>query len=95
MKCFPILLLIGAVGYFMNVLFTTWLPTNYMFDPKTLNQICNSVIAKHNTTADDFSTQVLLQDIRDALASHYGDEYINKYVDEEWVFNNAGGAMGQ
>lgn len=95
MKFLPILLLIGVVGYTLNLLFNTWLPTNYMFDPKTLNQICNTVLTKHDTTAEDFSTEVLLQDIRDALASHYGDEYINKYVREEWVFNNAGGAMGQ
>ena len=65
-----------------------------MFDPKTLNEICNSVISKHNA-AEGLSTEDLLQDVRDALASHYGDEYINKYVKEEWVFNNAGGAMGQ
>ncbi|CAI4673370.1 BLD_1a_G0042240.mRNA.1.CDS.1 [Saccharomyces cerevisiae] len=94
MKFFPLLLLIGVVGYIMNVLFTTWLPTNYMFDPKTLNEICNSMISKHNA-AEGLSTEDLLQDVRDALASHYGDEYINKYVKEEWVFNNAGGAMGQ
>ncbi|EJS44166.1 erg2p [Saccharomyces arboricola H-6] len=95
MKFLPILLLIGAACYTLNALFSTWLPTNYIFDPKTLNQICNSVISKHNTTAADFSTDDLLQEIRDSLASHYGDEYINKYVKEEWVFNNAGGAMGQ
>ncbi|CAB4252288.1 similar to Saccharomyces cerevisiae YMR202W ERG2 C-8 sterol isomerase [Maudiozyma barnettii] len=97
MKCFPIILLLGVIGYMLNSVYYTWLPTNYIFDPKTLNQICNTVIAKHNATTneDTFSTDALLSDIRDALASHYGEEYINKYVAEDWVFNNAGGAMGQ
>ena len=36
-----------------------------------------------------------LRDIRQDLAAHYGDKFINEYLEEEWVFNNAGGAMGQ
>ncbi|CCC70014.1 hypothetical protein NCAS_0D04330 [Naumovozyma castellii] len=97
MKCLPVLLLIGIVGYMMNQLYYTWLPKNYIFDPQTINQICNTVIAAHSSTAntEDFSAETLLRDVRDALASHYGEEYINKYTREDWVFNNAGGAMGQ
>lgn len=94
MKLLPILF-VAVAGYFMNTLFATWLPNNYIFDPKTLNEICNSVITKHNTSSEAFTTEGLLRDIRDALAGHYGDNYINKYLDDEWVFNNAGGAMGQ
>ena len=97
MKCLPVILLLGVLGYVLNSLYYTWLPTNYIFDPVTLNQLCNTVIAKHNetTTPETFSTEALLRDIRDSLAAHYGEEYINKYTDDAWVFNNAGGAMGQ
>lgn len=95
MKFLSIAVLLGVAAYVMNMLYSTWLPRNYMFDPKTLNELCNGVISKHNTTSENFSTEALLRDVRDALAGQYGDEYINKYLDEEWVFNNAGGAMGQ
>lgn len=97
MKLLPVVLFFGVCSYILNSLFSTWLPTNYIFDPTTLNQICNTVITQYNasTTPETFSTGGLLREIRDALASHYGEEYINKYVEEDWVFNNAGGAMGQ
>lgn len=79
----------------MNYFFDLWLPRNYIFDPKTLNEISNKVIARHDSTSENFTTRDLLVDLRNELALYYGDEYINKYLDEEWVFNNAGGAMGQ
>lgn len=94
MKFVTISVLLGCAFYLMNQLLYTWLPTNYIFDPQTLNQICNTAIAKHNTT-ENFSTEALLRDIRQDLAAHYGDKFINEYLEEEWVFNNAGGAMGQ
>lgn len=94
MKIFFFLTLFGLAGYWMNQLMYTWLPKNYIFDPVTLNEICNKVISRHNTT-DEVTAVPLFTDLRDELAARYGEEYINKYVDEEWVFNNAGGAMGQ
>ncbi|CCF60303.1 hypothetical protein KAFR_0J02390 [Kazachstania africana CBS 2517] len=95
MKLLPVFLFLGLSYYFLDRLFYTWLPRNYIFDPVTLNQICNSVIAKHNSSDAIVDVSSLLVDIRTELASHYGPEYINEYVEEEWVFNNAGGAMGQ
>lgn len=95
MKCLSITVLVGVIGYMLHAFYSTWLPTNYIFDPKTLNEICNNVLSKHNSSSESFTTEALLRDVRDALAQHYGEEYINRYVDEDWVFNNAGGAMGQ
>lgn len=99
MRIITIAVLLGVLAYTFNFLLNTWLPSNYIFDPATLNQICNTVIAKHNATAEEtgnpVDTRSLLLDIREALALQYGEEYINEYKDEEWVFNNAGGAMGQ
>lgn len=90
-----LLLLVAGVGYLLNSLYDSWLPRNYIFDPKTLNEICNGVLAKHNGSDASASTESLLIDVRDALAKHYGDEYINEYTRDARVFNNAGGAMGQ
>lgn len=95
MRWFSITVAIGVAAYFLSALYSTWLPKNYIFDPKTLNQICNEVLSRHNSSAETFTTEALLRDVRDALAVHYGDEYINRYANEDWVFNNAGGAMGQ
>lgn len=75
----------------MNGLYSTWLPKNYIFDPQTLSEICNRVIV----TQKENSTEGLLRSLRDELANHYGPEFINEYKPEDWVFNNAGGAMGQ
>lgn len=79
----------------MNALFTTWLPKNYIFDKDVLNGLVNETLAKHNSTSDDFNLEAMFKDLRDAMADHYGDEYVNEYRREDWVFNNAGGAMGQ
>lgn len=91
--CIKLLTFLAVFGYILNQFYDTWLPRNYIFDAQTLNEICNGVIAKHNGT--ESNTEALLMDIRDALAKHYGDEYINEYRRDDWVFNNAGGAMGQ
>ncbi|CDO95622.1 unnamed protein product [Kluyveromyces dobzhanskii CBS 2104] len=95
MKLLKIAVFLGAAYYFLNSLLYTWLPKNYIFDPKTLNEIVNTVLSKHDVESETYEVKEVLHEIRDSLASHYGDEYINKYVEEEWVFNNAGGAMGQ
>ncbi|CDH14333.1 probable C-8 sterol isomerase [Zygosaccharomyces bailii ISA1307] len=92
MRCFFVFAIVAAVfGWIMNSTFTTWLPQNYIFDGQTLGEICNSVISTHK--AND--TEILLREVRDALAAHYGPQFINEYKQSEWVFNNAGGAMGQ
>ncbi|GMM36815.1 C-8 sterol isomerase [Saccharomycopsis crataegensis] len=78
--------------YIANFLFTTWLPSNFIFDHAEVQSICQQVLAKHaglNTT-----TFELFQDVRNELAAVYGSQYINELNHDEWVFNNAGGAMG-
>ncbi|SCU83066.1 LAMI_0C01882g1_1 [Lachancea mirantina] len=86
--------LVALAGYWMNQLLYTWLPTQYIFDPKTLQEISNTVLRKHEAF-ENSTTEALLKDLRDELALYYGEEYINKWSRDEWVFNNAGGAMGQ
>ncbi|XBW36712.1 hypothetical protein QEN19_002288 [Hanseniaspora menglaensis] len=68
---------------------------SYVFDPVTLNTICNTVIYRHQNVSTHEQTREMFIDLRNELASVYGDENINHYKDEDWFFNNAGGAMGQ
>lgn len=82
------------IKYVMDMAYNTWLPTNYIFNSQTLNELCNGVLVNYKGQ-ENVDTDQLLRDVRDALAGHYGDEYINEYVESNWVFNNAGGAMGQ
>ncbi|SCU80266.1 LADA_0B06062g1_1 [Lachancea dasiensis] len=95
MRLLFVLALIGAAWYAMEEMLYTWLPSNYVFDPATLESIANRVITVHQDLGDQSTTEALLKDVREELALYYGEQYINKYVKEEWVFNNAGGAMGQ
>lgn len=68
---------------------------NYIFDPVALNTICNAVINKHPNVTTHNQTRDMFIDLRNELATVYGDDNINQYRDEDWFFNNAGGAMGQ
>lgn len=86
--------LLYGVKYAMDWAYTAWLPQHYIFNPQTVNEICNGVLAQYKDQPD-YEVESLLTDVRDALAEHYGDKYINEYLNENWVFNNAGGAMGQ
>lgn len=59
----------------------------YVFDPDELNEIVQNVVASERTLEERFDG------ITAALAERYP-----KYVDtrpRNWIFNNAGGAMGQ
>lgn len=96
LKCWlTALLFFGAAYYVMNTLFTTWLPQNYIFNANDLNEIVNQNLAKYDNSSETYSSEAMFRDLRDALAERYGEEYINEYRNEDWVFNNAGGAMGQ
>jgi C-8 sterol isomerase len=72
-----------------NKLYTTWLPSNYIFDWKTLNQLSNEVLVRH----PDGNTTEILIDLAGELKKTYGDN-LNDLNFDDWVFNNAGGAMG-
>ncbi|EOD45863.1 putative c-8 sterol isomerase (erg-1) protein [Neofusicoccum parvum UCRNP2] len=70
----------------------TWLEKNldsfYIFDPKDLHGLANRAIAQHGN-----DTRGIVSYITGELS---GRDELTTFVnlDEEWVFNNAGGAMG-
>ncbi|GME70791.1 unnamed protein product [Ambrosiozyma monospora] len=80
-----------AIWYALNALFYTWLPTNYIFDKEVLQKISQDVIERH----PDGNNTALFIDLANTLREKYGEKYVNELNFDDWVFNNAGGAMGQ
>ncbi|ODV69472.1 ERG2 and sigma1 receptor-like protein [Hyphopichia burtonii NRRL Y-1933] len=79
------------IGFFafLEVSFKTWLPNHFVFDPQVLLKICNDAIAKN---PQGNTTQIMI-DIVPELQKAYPN-LINDLNFDDWVFNNAGGAMG-
>lgn len=65
----------------------------YVFDPSSLHQVALSALSQNHN-----STQLLMQDIVQRLqANPKWSPYLNSHSiqeSHEWMFNNAGGAMG-
>ncbi|KAJ6625899.1 ERG2/sigma1 receptor-like protein [Mycena sp. CBHHK59/15] len=83
---FVILLLLVAVGGWLDSIKSRW----YVFDPSELHELAQAAIASSpNDTAG------MIQHIVTNLTLTYPTNRIKLNVDtSEWVFNNAGGAMG-
>jgi C-8 sterol isomerase len=70
-------------------LYDTWLPRNYRFDKDLLAKLSNEVIANN----PEGNTTSILIELGARIKQEYPD-IINELNFEDWVFNNAGGAMG-
>ncbi|KAI5249453.1 putative C-8 sterol isomerase (Erg-1) [Aureobasidium subglaciale] len=75
--------LFSAIVYFME----QNLQSFYVFDTKQLRDISGRAIANHGN-----DTRAVVAQIVGELSQGPAGEYVN--LNEEWVFNNAGGAMG-
>ncbi|KAF8147739.1 ERG2/sigma1 receptor-like protein [Mycena galopus ATCC 62051] len=84
-RSFILLLLIG-IGAWLDRIKDRW----YVFDPAELNALAQAAIASSpNDTAG------MIQHIVANLTSTYPSTHVKINVDaSEWLFNNAGGAMG-
>lgn len=78
-----------AAFYLFNKLFDIWLPRHYRFSPSLLARLANEVIANH----PDGNATAILTELAPKIKAAYPD-IVNDLNWDDWVFNNAGGAMG-
>jgi C-8 sterol isomerase len=85
--------IIAIIGtfYFMDFLFYAWLPSNYVFDHHDLQTMVQETLAV--TPADN--AEEIFYTLAGKLQEKYGPQIVNDLNMDDWVFNNAGGAMGQ
>ena len=83
-----IALLLASFYGIYSLLETTFLDNYYIFTPEKLHTLALTAIAQNGN-----DTKALVANIVSQLRA---DESIAPYLsdDEEWMFNNAGGAMG-
>ncbi|GAB7354808.1 hypothetical protein MBLNU459_g5199t2 [Dothideomycetes sp. NU459] len=75
--------LLSSVIYFLN----SNLESFYVFSPSQLHDVSKRAIAAHGN-----DTSAIVAQIVGELSQSSAADYVN--LDEEWIFNNAGGAMG-
>ncbi|KAK9237569.1 ERG2/sigma1 receptor-like protein [Lipomyces kononenkoae] len=89
MNYFKLSIILGVVLSVYYYLDTYVLPTLYIFDTEVLHGIVKESIA----VAPPENTTALFYEINSRLRDVYGDN-ITPYNTEDWMFNNAGNAMG-
>jgi C-8 sterol isomerase len=75
--------LLSAVFYFLDA-HLDWF---YIFNPQDLHELAQRAISAHGN-----DTRAVVELIVAELSEKLPGGYVN--LDEEWIFNNAGGAMG-
>lgn len=79
------------IFYLMDYLFYSWLPRNYIFDRYELQNMVKETIAEYEGIDDKFS---MFKTLEEKITAKYGKEVVNPLNMDDWIFNNAGGAMG-
>jgi C-8 sterol isomerase len=78
-----VLSILTGVYYFLD----SRLESFYIFSPPQLHDLSLRAISAHGN-----DTRAVVSYIVDELSEKLPGGYVN--LDEEWIFNNAGGAMG-
>lgn len=89
MRLWTIALAPLVLYYIFNAIFHRLLPFHYKFDQERLTELARETIAKH---PDGNGTAIII-DLAPKIKEEYGD-IVNDLNFEDWVYNNAGGAMG-
>lgn len=82
--------LIFAMRALLQLGMKTFIPRNYVFDSARLQAIVKESI---NELSIDASAETIMDSVHAKLKSEYPD-YIADISKDQWVFNNAGNAMG-
>ncbi|OLL24151.1 C-8 sterol isomerase erg2 [Neolecta irregularis DAH-3] len=80
--------LLAAVAVIFSCLDRFVLPRLFVFDPTKLSELSRAAVAAHGN-----DTHALLNTLVSSLKVEYG-EAVQDIKDDEWIFNNAGNAMG-
>lgn len=87
MNSIPIYVALAALLYGVYIFLEANLESFYVFDPTELHGFAQSAIAQHGN-----DTRAIVTDIVANLQNTPAKPFVN--LDQEWIFNNAGGAMG-
>jgi C-8 sterol isomerase len=87
MNLIPLFVALSALLYGVYVFLESHLESFYVFEPTQLHDFAKSAIAQHGN-----DTRAIVADIVANLQTTSAQPYVN--LDQEWIFNNAGGAMG-
>lgn len=85
--CIPIICAIIAA---MELVLIRVMPGHFVFKPATLQRIVNDALMSLELAPP---AQAVMDRVYEGLKKEYGD-YVTQPRSDEWVFNNAGNAMG-
>jgi C-8 sterol isomerase len=78
-----------ALFWILSYIRTNFLHKAFIFDRNHLQDVGREILAANPGA----NSSVILGEVYKRLREEYGD-YINEYDEHQWVFNNAGNAMG-
>lgn len=88
----PLTLVVLVVAVLIGSHFVINQPSNFVFDQRKLQEVAkNGILAAQSANNNNASASQVIQAVIKAVKQQY-PQYIS--VTNEWLFNNAGGAMG-